>query len=283
MTSAQERMTTDLDATDPLPRRAAPSGRPRPEARVEVAERLVSLLAPESFAADQYRALRHSVEGLRKEAGLHVIAVTSPGPGDGKTVTTLNLAGALAQGPDVRVLVVDADLRRPSVAKYLGLGSPRSPGLVDALRDPAYKMDRAIRRLEQFNLSVLPAGLPQTAPYELLNSMRLESLLREACGLYDFVIVDTPPLVPMPDSRLIRRSVGGFLVVVGAHKTRRKVLGHALTLLDPAKVIDLVFNGDDQPRASHSGYYDYYSERGIDRTRWWHALLPRRGPDAPRW
>src|SRR5207247_6372114 len=132
----------------------------------------------------------------------------------GKTLTSLNLAGALAQGPDVRVLIVDADLRRPSVAKYLGLGSPRSPGLVDALRDPAYEMDRALRRLEQFNLSVLPAGLPQTAPYELLNSMRLENLLREVRGLYDFVIVDTPPLMPMPCSRLIGRRVAGCLVAV---------------------------------------------------------------------
>jgi succinoglycan biosynthesis transport protein ExoP len=253
--------------------------------RVEVAEQLVSLLAPDSFAADQYRALRHTVEGLRKESGLHVIAVTSPGPGDGKTITTLNLAGALAQGQDARVLVVDADLRRPSVAKYLGLGSRRSPGLVDALLDPEYEMARAVRRLEQFNLSVLLAGQPQAAPYELLNSMRLENLLREARELYDYVLVDTPPLVPMPDSRLIGRWVDSFLVVVGAHKTPRKLLSHALTLLNPAKVIGLVFNGDDQHRAHHYGYYDYYSERTNDRAaaRWWQTLLPRRGPGSSRW
>src|SRR5207245_10100516 len=87
--------------------------------RSEIAEQLVSLLAPDSYAADQYRSLRHSVERLRMECGLHVRAMTSPTPADGKSVTTLNLAGALAQGPDARVLIVDADLRRPSVAKYL--------------------------------------------------------------------------------------------------------------------------------------------------------------------
>jgi capsular exopolysaccharide synthesis family protein len=253
--------------------------------RVEVAEQLVSLLAPDSFEADQYRALRHSVEGLRKASGLHVIAVTSPEPGDGKTITTLNLAGALAQGQDARVIVVDVDLRRPSVARYLGLGSRRLPGLVDALLDPEFEMGRAVRRLEPFNLSVLPAGQPQTAPNELLNSMRLENLLREAREHYDYVLVDTPPLVPMPDSRLIGRWVDGFLVVVGAHKTPRRLLSHALTLLDPAKVIGVVFNGDDQHRASHYGYYDYYSNRANDGrgARWWHALLPRSGPGSSRW
>src|SRR6266851_3657727 len=96
--------------------------------RVEIAEQLVSLLAPDSFAADQYRGLRHSVERLRKESGLQVLALTSPTPGDGKTITTLNLAGALAQGQDSRVIVVDADLRRPSVAEYLGLDLEASAG-----------------------------------------------------------------------------------------------------------------------------------------------------------
>src|SRR5712664_2392045 len=95
----------------------------------EIAEQLVSLLAPDSFAADQYRTLRYTVERLRKEGGLHVLAMSSPTPGDGKTITTLNLAGALAQNPDSRVLVVDADLRRPSVARYLGFDLEASAGL----------------------------------------------------------------------------------------------------------------------------------------------------------
>src|SRR5436190_17896024 len=113
---------------------AAASLRP-PVHRAEIAEQLVSLLSPNSFAADQYRTLRHSIERLRREGGLRVLAMTSPTPGDGKTVTTLNLAGALAQGHDARVLVVDADLRRPSVAKYLGLDLQPSRGLSDVLLD----------------------------------------------------------------------------------------------------------------------------------------------------
>jgi capsular exopolysaccharide synthesis family protein len=249
--------------------------------RVEIAEQLVSLLAPDSFAADQYRTLRHSVERLRKEAGLQVLALTSPTPGDGKTITTLNLAGALAQGPDVRVIVVDADLRRPSVAEYLGLSSQPSQGLARAIRDPEYGLGRVVRRLERFNLSVLPAGDHQTAPYELLNSPRLESLLTEARGLYDYVLIDTPPVVTMPDCRLIGRFADGFLIIVGAHKTPRRLLGDALALLDPAKVIGVVFNGDDRPLSNHYGYYDYYHRRADNRhDGWWRrALTPERlGP-----
>src|SRR5204862_268880 len=243
-------------------------------ARLEIAEQLVSLLSPDSFEADQYRTLRHSVEWLRKESGLQVLAVTSAGPGDGKTTTTLNLAGALAQGPGARVLVVDADLRRPSVTGYLGFGALTSPGLAEALVDPAYDVRRTTRRVDGFNLSVLPAGAPQRAPYELLNSPRLEELLREARDLYDFVLVDTPPLVPLPDCRLIGKWVDGFLVVVGAHKTPRRLVAEALHLLEPAKVIGIVFNGDDRPRSSHYGYYhDYYGQGR--RPGWWRRAWDR--------
>jgi capsular exopolysaccharide synthesis family protein len=243
----------------------------------EIAEQLVSLLAPDSFAADQYRALRHAVEYLRKERGLHVLAMSSPTPGDGKTVTTLNLAGALAQGPDSRVLVVDADLRRPSIAKYLGLQRQSSPGLSDALLDPACTLRHVVRRLEGFNLSVVPAGTPQPAPYELLNSPRLEDFLREARELYDCVLIDTPPLVPLPDCRLIAKWVDGFLLVVGANKTPRSLVADALSLLDPAKVIGIVFNGEKRSMANHYGYYHYYTHSGDRDASWWRRLFrPRR-------
>jgi capsular exopolysaccharide synthesis family protein len=264
---------TLLDRSAEPPRRllasvpAAPIG--DGAGQVDISEQIVSLLAPDSFEADQYRTLRHSIEWLRKESGLHVLAVTSAGPGDGKTTTTLNLAGALAQGPGARVLVIDADLRRPSVIEYLGLGTLDAPGLADALIDPAYDVRRATRHVDGFNLSVLPAGAPQRAPYELLNSPRLEDLLREARDLYNFVLVDTPPLVPLPDCRLIGKWVDGFLVVVGAHKTPRRLLAEALQLLDPAKVIGVVFNGDDRPRFGYYGYYDYYhTPRNRQRGGW---------------
>jgi protein-tyrosine kinase len=261
----------ELEPGIAAPMRAVASRAADPETSEEpsrIAEELVSLLDPNSFAADQYRALRHHIEWLRRESGLNVLAVTSPAPGDGKTVTALNLAGALAQSPDARVLVVDADLRRPSVVSYLGFDPLRSSGLSDVLTDPAFSFTRSLIRLERFNLTVLPAGRPRPAPYELLNSSRLDALLTEVRGLYDFVLVDTPPIVSLPDCRLIGRSVDGFLLIVTAHKTPRKLVSEALNLLDPAKVVGVVFNGAERPRR-HDGYY-YYVHPSARERRWWH-------------
>jgi capsular exopolysaccharide synthesis family protein len=283
-TAAGERLVNTLE------RLAAQTRRPPAPAAVpvrgvphkaDIAQQLVSLLATDSYESDQYRTLRHIVEQLRQESGLKVLAVTSPGPGEGKTTTALNLAGALAQSPHARVLVVDADLRRPSVSEYLGLDRLQGPGLVDALADPACDMRRAIRRLDGFSLSVLPAGLPHPSPYELLNSRRFEELLRESGELYDYVVVDTPPLVPLPDCRLVGKSVDGFLVVVCAHKTRRGILAEALQSLDPAKVIGIVFNGDHRPNGGYSGYYQYYRAAGDRQSGRWREWLTRRRFSGP--
>jgi len=230
------------------------------------AQQLVSLVSPSSVEADQYRGLRHTIERLRKESGLQMLAVTSPVPGDGKTVTTLNLAGSLAQSQDARVLVVDADLHRPSVGEYLGIDLPHSPGLVDAILDDQSSLEQFARRVEDGNLSIVLAGSCQEGAYELLNSPRLELLLRDARRRYDYVLVDTPPLVPLPDCRLIAQWVDGVIIVVAAHRTPRRAFGEALSLLDPAKVIGTVFNGDDRPLSPYSGYYGHYGYREAQRS-----------------
>ena len=240
--------------------------------RLRIAERLVSLVAPASFAADQYRGLRHTVERLRRESDLQVLAVTSPGPGDGKSVTTLNLAGALAQSPDARILVIDADLRKPSVGEYLGLGTHRSPGLADALADRTLDLARIARRIDGFNLWAVPAGAPQRSPYELLNSPRLEALLAEARRQYDCVLVDTPPFITLPDCRVIERSVDGFFIVVAAHRTPRKMLAEVMTLLQPSKLLGVVFNADDRPGSDYYGYSGYYGSQATGHPVWWQRL-----------
>jgi capsular exopolysaccharide synthesis family protein len=235
------------------PRESALStGRQHPPG--DVAEQLVSFLAPGSPAADRYRGLRYSLESLRSESGLPVIAVTSPDAGDGKTVTVLNLAGAFAQAPDARVLVVDADLRKPSVAGYLGFDTNRVPGLSRALRSSGCALGDIVQRVEPFNLWFVPAGPPEPSPCELLNSPRLATLIREARRDFDCVLIDTPPAL-LPDCRLIERWVDGFVMLVTAHKTPRRMLTEALSEIDPAKVLGLVFNGDDRALARYYGYY----------------------------
>lgn len=234
---------------------------PKPQgvaAPTDVDEHLVSLLNPTSFEAEQYRTLRHMVEQMNKDAHLNVMAVTSPAVGDGKTMTAINLAGALAQNPEARVLLVDADVRRPSVGARLGLGESARPGLVDAILNPGLALEDAVHRLP-CNLSVLTAGPVLPAPYEVLKSPRLGELLEQARHRYDSILLDTPPVVPVPDCRLIAKRIDGFLVVVAAHMTPRKLLEEALNILEPSKIIGLIFNSDDRPL---SGYYGYYYVHG---------------------
>ena len=261
--SAEVPPTPSVRFPPPVREARAPTTERAVDRSHRVGAHLVSLLDPRSFEAEQYRMLRHVVETLRKGAILHVVAVTSPGAGDGKTTTAINLAGALAQSADARVLLVDLDIRRPAVARQLRLSGARR-SLVDALRDPGLTLEDTVEHLAHFNLSVLPASGPAVAPYELLKSPRLEALLDEARRRYEYVVLDTPPFVPVPDGRIIAKYVDGFLIVVKAHRTPRGALAQTLDLVDPAKVTGLVFNGDNTRR---SGYYDAYvaSPRGA---RW---------------
>jgi capsular exopolysaccharide synthesis family protein len=217
-------------------------------------KRLVSLTSPTSFAAEQYQGLRLTVERLQRA---HVIAVTSPGAGEGKTVTAINLAGALARGSDARVLLIDADLRRPAVASQLGIKDAEH-GLADLIAQDDLVIERVATPIEPFTLHVITAGAARSPIHRILRSPRLDAILKGAREHYDYIVVDTPPLLPVFDSAVLSRSVDGVLVVVAANHTPRKLLGEALNLLDASKVIGIVFNRDDRPLF---GYYDsYYRE-----------------------
>ena len=230
----------------------------------------MSLLAPTSFGAEQYRALRFKVEQLHRTTNLAVVAITSPEAGDGKTLTAINLAGALAQAPEARILLVDADLRRSAMTACLGLGDSSSRGLVGAILDPSLPLKSVVESRPSFNLSIVRAGRRPSAPYELLKSPRLGELLEEARQEYDYVIVDMPPLLPLPDCGVIGRCVDGFMVVVAANRTPQKQVEEALKVLDPTTVIGLIFNGDTRPLTRN-----YERSSGARRGGWWGSRLRR--------
>jgi protein-tyrosine kinase len=235
---------------------------PEPILSVDIADdHLVSLISPAAFEAEQYRSLRHVVEQMHKTANAKVMAISSPAVGDGKTTTAINLAGALAQSLEAKVLLVDADVRRPSIGALLRHVEAK-PGLVDAILNPACTLEQVLVVRPQFNLSFIHSGpsLPRS-PYELLKSARLGELLEEARERFDYVILDTPPLAAVQDCRLIARWVDGFIVVVAALRTPRRLVEEALALIEPAKIFGLVFNGDrDCRHISHSRYAGSYLE-----------------------
>ena len=218
---------------------------------------LVSLLAPQTFEAEQYRMLSYLVEQLHADAGLSVLAVSSPTVGDGKTTTAINLACALTQLPGARVLLVDLDIRRPCVSANLGIKGGNTRGLVDFVKDPNLGLEAVLRAYPSSKLTLLFAGKIPPTPYDILQSSRLEELIEEARQSYDYVVLDTPPLIPFPDCRLIERFVDGFLVVIGAHKTPRRLVTEAISIIDPEKVIGAVFNSDDHPAFGDYSYYTY--------------------------
>jgi capsular exopolysaccharide synthesis family protein len=218
--------------------------------RSHLDDTLVSLRAPASFAAEQYQTLRLQLERLRVTRNVRVLAISSPALGDGKTVTAINLAAAHAQSD--RVLLVDADLRRPSVGSQLRLDED-GPGLADALVDERLELANLTRRVEGLPFTVLLAGSPFAPVHELLRSPRLDLLLQEARRHFDLIVVDTPPLLPVIDPVVLARAVDGMLIVVAANDTPRKLLEESLNLLDTSKVLGIVFNRDHRP------LYGYYN------------------------
>ncbi len=259
-------------------KRQQPGPAPAVQTTEGVESHLVSLLDPTGFEAEQYRILRHTVEQKRRETGLCMIAVSSATVGDGKTVTAINLAGALAQAAEARVLLVDMDLRRPSVTEQLGLGHSHSRGLVDAILNPGLSLEDIVRWCPSFNLAVISSGRPLSVPYEVLKSARLGEIWQEARRCYDYIVLDTPPLISLPDCRLIGKWADGFLVVVAAHKTPQRLVEEAINLVDPEKMVGLVFNKCDRPKFRYNYYYT--SDRPPSRAGWFSRLKRRKAQSA---
>jgi Mrp family chromosome partitioning ATPase len=198
-----------------------------------------------AFEAEPYRMLGRLVVQMHQDAGLHVLALSSPSMGDGKTSTAINLAGVLAQEPKARVLLVEADLRRPAILTYLGISDLSGEDLVGVILEPAHALEKVVHTCLPFNLDILPVHHSVPFPYAVLKLPRFSELMQEARQHYDYVVVDAPPLIPFADCRLIEPLMDGFLVVVAAHKTSPKRLAEALCVMNPAKLAGLVFNKDD--------------------------------------
>ena len=219
--------------------------------------RLVSFTSPGSFAAEQYQGLRLTIERLTKTHGPQVLAVTSPAAGEGKTLTAINLAGALARESDGRVLLIDADLRRPAVATTLGLSS--APGLADLLASDDLELSAVAQRVRAVSVVGGRVRARRARRFTGCCDRRGSSRCCSARGRSTTSSSSTRRRCCRCSTRRCSpASWTSMLVVVAANQTPRKLLGEALNLVDPAKVMGIVFNRDDRPLF---GYYDeYYRE-----------------------
>lgn len=219
-----------------LPRVDESSGNPN-----AVDRRVVSLTAPASAAAEQYRSLYYRLERMREARPMKVIALTSAMAGEGKTVTAVNLALAAARAnSDRRILLIDADLRRSNVAEVLGIRS--KGGLAELLAGDCEVRD-VVRRFNSTQLAVIPAGTTPEEPTQVLASARMKQFLKAVRDNFDEVYVDLPPALPFADAGILGHQADGVLVVIRANVTPMKAVNQAVEQLGGAPLLGCVLNG----------------------------------------
>jgi capsular exopolysaccharide synthesis family protein len=211
----------------------------------------VAATHPTSIAAEQYRLLRTRLEGRERGRRVNLVLVTSPGVGDGKTTTSANLALTMAQDFNHRVILVEADLRRPTLAGLCGVSPDR--GLVDVLIGGASLEDVLVQVPDQ-NLFVLPAGQMTSRSTELLGSTMMARLIETLRSRFDRVVIDSPPIT-LADTYVLARLVDGVLIVVRAGVTSRPALEHALEGVERERIAGLVLNDVDQSVGAYPGAY----------------------------
>lgn len=204
------------------------------------AARLILRQDDSSNAALQaYRGLRTKLVRAQSKSGLRSIAITSSLPGEGKTLTTLNLGLCYAHLPEQRVLIIDGDMRTRGLSSTINHAS--SPGLAEILSGDAAP-DEAIVATNQKNLFILPADTVSSPSPELFTGTRWQEFLGQCGGMFKVILIDAPPILPPADFELITAACDGIVMVVRAHHGKRETLQKAASTLDRKKLLGVVFN-----------------------------------------
>ncbi|HHJ80122.1 MAG TPA: polysaccharide biosynthesis tyrosine autokinase [Candidatus Tenderia electrophaga] len=270
--NAAQRAATGTAIQEPAKAEARPVSSKQSANRVDLdLERLERLgfLTPTSGRGQLNEEIRHIKRPLLINAfrsgdayqSSNLIMITSARPGEGKTFSSINLAMSIAKERDKTVLLVDADVARPSVSRTLGL-TPKLPGLVDYLVDDSLALSDLLLKTNVPNLRVLPAGRSHIHSTELLSSDAMRQLVTELSQRYSdrVVIIDSPPLLATTEAAVLASLVGQVVMVVESEKTGRQEVKDALALLDQSKLIGLVLN-KARPVFT-SDYYGYYGGYG---------------------
>lgn len=228
--------------------RAAASG--VSDGSAEVNKRRIALLQPDSYIAEQFRALRGRIDAISNQRPLRTVSVTSAFPGEGKTTCAVNLGIVSDLSVATKVLLIDCDLRRPKVHTSLGLQP--EVGLEEVLTGKA-TLDDALMSVEGAKLDVLPVRSRPPNPSELLGSPEMTQLIAEVSSRYDRVIFDTPAALGLPDAKAVSDQCDGMVLVVRADKTSQSDVQAVLEILDRRRLLGMLINGVDIPE----GRYGY--------------------------
>ena len=235
----------------------------------------VTLVRPQSQMAESYRALRTSLLLSNLGAPPKVIMVTSARPQEGKTTTSINTAIVLAQ-KGTRVLLMDADLRRPSIHKALGMG-PRS-GLSNVLTGNAAAQQTIVTSPILPNLFIMPAGTPPPNPAELLASSNMRDVIAELRELYDHIVIDTPPTLSVTDAVVLSPRADATILVIRSGQTTKQALRRSRDILMQvnAHVAGVLLNAVDLSSPDYYYYYEYQGKYG----QYYHEEPPGTGNET---
>jgi len=227
-------------------------------ARVE--PHLVAVTQPRSGHAERFRSLRTRVLHAGERKRMRVFVITSAGIMEGKTLTAVNLSWMLAQTDGVSALLIDGDLRNPCAADYLGLDAP--VGLSEVLAGEA-TLEETIMRLEPAGLHLLPGGSSRDDVAEMLSGPRFSAVLAEARRMFDYVIIDAPPLAVFTDATVLIGRADAALIVARANRTRYGALEKVLEPLPRERLLGVILNGSDE-EVNEQNYYYYRRNRRRD-------------------
>jgi capsular exopolysaccharide synthesis family protein len=207
-----------------------------------------------SLGAEKFRLLALRLKHLREERKLRSVVITSTMPEEGKSLISANLAVTLARSRQFKTLLLECDLRRPTLSSVL-VGRAL-PGLSECLQADD-DVHNYIHETDPSSFFFLPAGSPPVNPLELMQSRRFQQLLQTLKAEFDWILVDSPPILPLADASLLIRSCDGVLMVARESVTEKKLLQKALEVVDPAMLLGIVLNGSTNN--DHENYYQRYA------------------------
>lgn len=228
-----------------------------------VEPRLVAITQPTSNYCEEYRSLRTHVLHKSQRQKLQAIVVASVNPSEGKSVTALNLSWLLAQTDGIKCLIIDSDLRMPSLGDYLGIETDK--GLSHVL-DGKATLAESIIRLDPAGLHILTGGDARNDVAEMISGPKFQEILRESREMFDYIIIDAPPLGIFTDATVLINQADGAMLVVRANRTSYSVLDRLLEPLPKDRLLGVVLNQSEDVMEESQYNYGYYNYKRLNET-----------------
>jgi capsular exopolysaccharide synthesis family protein len=225
-------------------------------AQLSSQNKFVCITDPNSLAAEKFRFLGIRLRYLQQKKPIKCVLITSSVAGEGKSTVAGNIACALAASKQQKVLLLEGDLRRPSLGNQLGISN--LPGLCELL-ESAREQATNVYRLEDLGICILPAGGSMRNPLEFLQPVRVSALLDQLGPNFDWIIIDSPPVLPLADTSIWMRLSDAVLLVTRPAMTGRRQLQQSLEAVEQSKLLGAILNGSRE--AAPNNYYQYYGSR----------------------